>query len=79
MCRGKIVTLWGDSDHPLTDNAGSVRQPLQRPGYDGTMRAAKMLSGIAAEVRWCRWSDSGFDPALPSGYDVRDWLVKGGG
>ena len=69
LCRGKVVTLMYDSDHPREHNG-----IVSRAGYDGMRRVAKLLSGVATEVKWLKWSDDGYDPSLPSGYDVRDAL-----
>jgi len=75
MCRGKDVTIWFDSDHPIVDSAtNEPRRPWVRPGFDATFRNAKKLSGIAKSVRWLRWGKEGFDPEKKNGYDVRDHL-----
>lgn len=75
MCRGKVVTLMYDSDHPREHIKGRV----SRAGYDAMVRVAKRLSGIAASVRWLKWGPDGYDPTLPSGFDVRDMLTQGDG
>ena len=69
MCRGKHVTLWYDSDHPRNHGARQFRA-----GYDGMVRVAKKLTGLALSVRWIRWGPDGYDPTKPSGWDVRDHL-----
>ncbi len=70
MLRGKHVTLMYDSDHPVASALAQGRTVT--PGYDGMVRVAKRLSGIAGSVRWLRWGPDGFDPTRPSGWDVRD-------
>lgn len=70
FCRGKNIALLYDSDHPRELIAGRI----QRDGYDGMVRAAKRLSGVAASVRWLQWGPDGYDPDRPSGWDVRDQL-----
>ena len=70
FCRGKNVTLMYDSDHPKEYTPGHT----SRAGYDGMRRVAKRLSGAAASVRYVSWGPEGFDPAKPSGWDVRDHL-----
>jgi ribosomal protein L37AE/L43A len=72
MCRGKNVTLWFDNDHPVP--AALAQGRTVRPGLDGMCRVAKRLSGIAASVRFIRWGVDGYDPAKPTGWDVRDHL-----
>ena len=68
---------WSKIDHDKCPNCGG---PLTGPevspsGYDGMRRAAKLLSGVASEVKWLKWSDDGYDSGKPSGYDVRDLLT----
>lgn len=75
LCRGKHVTLWYDSDHPIPE--ALKRGQVVRPGLDGMCRVARRLSGIAASVRFVRWGPEGYDAARPSGWDVRDHLVAG--
>lgn len=74
FCRGKCVTLLYDSDHPREYVPGRTL----RAGYDGMVRVAKRLSGIAASVRWLRWGAEGYDSTRPSGWDVRDHLTRTG-
>lgn len=69
MCRGKHVTIFFDSDHPRRQE---VRSYIA--GYDGVVRIAKRLNGIARSVSWLRWGREGYDPDRKSGYDVRDAL-----
>ena len=60
LCRGKHVTLWFDSDHPRVVGGRSLRA-----GYDGMVRVAKRLAGIAASVRWLRWGPEGTATGKP--------------
>lgn len=71
-CRGKHVTLFFDSDQPKEHTPGKA----SRAGYDGIVRVAKRLSGVAASVRWLKWGPDGYDPGRPSGWDVRDHLTS---
>lgn len=75
LCRGKHVTLWFDSDHPVKEALNQGR--TVRPGLDGMCRVAKRLSGVAASVRFIRWGKEGYDPDRPTGWDVRDSLAQG--
>lgn len=73
---GKRVVLMYDSDHPKKDKAGRVIPPA---GLQGMQHAAKVLSSVdepPAEIRYLKWGKDGYDPSLPSGYDVRDKLTK---
>jgi hypothetical protein len=72
LCRGKDVTLMFDSDHPRGQPGGR----RSRAGYDGMTRVARRLSGVAQSVRYVRWGEDGYDPARPSGWDVRDFLTE---
>jgi len=72
LCRNKHITLMFDSDHPKEYVPGRT----SRAGYDGMARVARRLSGIATSVRYINWGPDGYDPGLPSGYDVRDFLGK---
>lgn len=70
---GKVVTLCFDSDHPREAPVGSGR--MAQAGFDGMRRIAERLAGVASEVKVLLWGESGFDPHLKSGFDVRDWLT----
>lgn len=73
LCRGKIVVLLYDSDHPRT-----VARKSYRAGWDGMRRVSHQISGIAAAVRIIRWGPEGYDPNRPDGWDMRDALSEGG-
>lgn len=70
FCRGKTVVLLFDNDHPREHVPGH----WSRAGYDGMVRIARRLSGVASNVRWLRWGPDGYNPNKPSGWDVRDEL-----
>lgn len=74
MCRNKNVVLLYDSDHPRREGKGREL----KAGYDGMARVAKRLSGIAASVKYIKWGKDGYDPSVPSGWDVRDVLTSSG-
>ena len=68
---GKEVYLVYDSDYPRKDQGPA--------GYGGMKRVAKLLLGAREgpkRVKYISWGKGGFDPLLPSGYDVRDALSK---
>ena len=78
---GKRVTLWFDSDHPVKQKTGRMKD-------GGGLAASKRVAGMLAELRgdarpesvsWCRWGPDGFDPDQNSGWDVRDGLTHAGG
>lgn len=75
LCRGKAVTLFYDNDHPREHPEGSGNFTMA--GHDGAKRVAGLIGAVAASVTWLQWGGGGFDGTLPSGFDVRDWLVKG--
>jgi hypothetical protein len=73
---GKVVHLLYDSDHPrINEKTG---KPVAPAGLTGLQRVAKILSEASeppAEIHYLQWGANGYDPSLPSGYDVRDWLA----
>lgn len=75
---GKDVVLLFDNDHPVGHN-GTSRAGA---GYAGMWRTAGILGGAVERpetIHYLHWGDDGYDPSLPSGYDVRDWLTQGDG
>jgi hypothetical protein len=75
LLAGKTVVLLFDNDHPR-EHQGRVT----KAGLDGMERVARLLASQEAppkEIRYIRWGADGYDPELPSGYDVRDWLTQG--
>jgi hypothetical protein len=75
LCRGKVVTFHYDNDHPKEHPEGSG--VFTAAGRDGVKRCCGLVAKAAREVHWLQWGGGGFDASLPSGFDVRDWLVKG--
>jgi hypothetical protein len=76
---GKCVNLMYDSDHtkkhPTTGNI------IPAAGHTGMKRVAGLLLASReppAELNWLPWGPEGYDPALPSGCDVRDVLRRSG-
>lgn len=73
---GKRVSLLFDSDHPR-EHEGRRIEPS---GFAAVKRAVGVLGGAdecPREVRYLRWGDEGYDPNVPSGYDLRDALRDG--
>lgn len=65
---GKIAYLLYDNDH--------VKKHMKKefiPSVQGMLKAGKALHGEASSVLTLIWGEEGFDPNLPSGYDVRDY------
>jgi energy-coupling factor transporter ATP-binding protein EcfA2 len=80
MFKGKSVVFLYDNDHPKPNKTtGKLMPPV---GFEGVKRHAGHLLGEKeppAQVQYLRWGNgnedfAGFDPALPSGYDIRDAL-----
>lgn len=70
---GKTVVIIADNDHSRTFQ-GRVVEPA---GYSAIKRAVKLFSTAEEpphHIQYLKWGVEGFDPALPSGYDVRDHL-----
>lgn len=76
---GKSVTLLFDNDHPRKNPAtGDMNEPA---GFAGVKRCCRVMAAMAegpSSVSWLKWGDRGFDPQLPDGHDVRDFLSTGG-
>jgi len=72
---GKIVNLFGDNDHPrVHPQTGEVSTPA---GYLGSKRTAEILGASKtppAQINFVDWGVEGYDPNLPSGMDVRDFI-----
>jgi hypothetical protein len=70
----KDASIFFDSDHPKEDGKeGGLA------GWKGTQRTARILTekGRPRSVFYLHWGPEGYDPSLPSGYDVRDALKEG--
>lgn len=73
---GRRVSLLFDSDHPR-EHEGRTIEPS---GFAAMKRAVGVLGAAEEcprEVRYLRWGDHGYDPDVPSGYDLRDALRDG--
>lgn len=74
---GKNVSLMYDSDHPRQHpKTGSMLAPA---GYVGMRRVARILTAAEeppASVNYLCWGTEGYDPDLPSGYDVKNHLNR---
>ncbi len=73
----KEVVLCYDSDQP------KVHKPTGRVitavGYEAMKRVTQTMAASEyppKEVGYIKWGENGYDPTLPSGYDVRDHLSK---
>ncbi len=72
---GKRVVFCYDSDHPKKNPKTGASIPP--PGREGAKRAAGILATAAeppASLEWLKWASEGFNPDLPSGYDLSDAL-----
>ena len=73
---GKDVCLMFDSDHPRPKTKNGKEQP--GAGFAGTKRIVGILTskGIPlSSLYYLKWGNDGFDPELPSGYDLRDAIT----
>lgn len=74
---GKRVVLLFDNDHPHGNNGKTT----DGAGYAGMRRTAQLMSKSAEppeSIHYLVWGPNGYNPELPSGYDVRDLLTSGG-
>jgi hypothetical protein len=73
----KDVRLLFDSDHPTINPL--TKRSVPPAGFEGMKRVARLLATAEhppASISYLHWGSEGFDPALPSGYDVRDALTS---
>jgi hypothetical protein len=73
---GKVVNICFDNDHPRRHPKSGKRLPSV--GFSGVQRTARILRNAKkppAEINYLRWGDNGYTEELPSGYDVRDFLL----
>ena len=71
------VVLMYDSDHPREFPEGSGK--FTAAGRDNMKNVAQALARAEeppSKIEWLEWGPEGFDPALKSGWDVRDYLMK---
>jgi hypothetical protein len=70
--KDKHTHLMYDSDHVKKNTKTGADIPPA--GWLGMKMATARLSNAADEISYLDWGPEGFDPAQPSGYDVRDSL-----
>lgn len=74
---GKHVYLMYDNDHEKTNpKTGNKTAPA---AYEAMRRVAGILGATKkppAQISYLHWGDLGFNPGLPTGYDVRDLLTN---
>ena len=75
----QTVILMAQNDHPhKNEKTGKDSPPAS---YSGMERIAKMVLSsktVPTEMRLLSWGKDGYNPDLPSGYDVRDLLTSSG-
>ena len=80
LLSGKEVIIMMDNDHPkVNEQTGKEMEPV---GLKGTKRVVKILSSDSnppSEIKYLNCGPAGFDPNLPSGTDIRDFLNDGKG
>lgn len=72
---GKDVKILFDNDHPRVNKQSG--KEVEGAGISGVRRVTAILSSSSkppAEVQYLCWGENGFDPDLPSGTDIRDYL-----
>lgn len=72
----KEVTIIYDNDHPKKHPTTGTM--IEGASYSGIKRVVNSLAhsgdGIPSSVHYLQWGVDGFNPDLPSGYDLRDFL-----
>jgi hypothetical protein len=73
---GKVVNLMFDNDHERTNKkTGALIAPGALNGMKTVTRILSEASEPPESIHYLKWSEQGWDPDLPSGYDVRDFLT----
>lgn len=75
LFKGKTATFLYDNDHPGKNKASG--EPLIPAGFAGMKRDTAKIASVAHEVQYLKWGEEGYDPKLPSGYDLSDALLEG--
>lgn len=70
LFQGKNVFIPGDNDHPKVNKVTKAEIPPA--GWNGSLRSANMLAGVADSVHVLKWGEQGYDLTLDDGFDVRD-------
>lgn len=81
-CRGKPYSTVEHAACPRCGGRETAGKAVVAGLERGLMPAVAILGALPAadqpsEVHHLHWGDAGYDPELPSGYDVRDLLTKG--
>ena len=73
---GKVVNLMFDNDHERTNKkTGALIAPGALNGMKTVTRILSEASEPPESIHYLKWHEQGWDPDLPSGYDVRDFLT----
>lgn len=73
LFQDKKVILCFDNDHPRKHP--TTGEDVAPAAWSATLRAKELLEDVASELSYVRWGEEGFDPALPSGFDLRDAIA----
>lgn len=79
VLEGSTVVLMFDNDHPIKD--AKTGRTISPAGFQGIMRTARICQAAdmpPESIRCLVWGNAneGYDPELPSGFDVRDFLTQ---
>jgi hypothetical protein len=81
LLAGKKVVLLFDNDHHRVNK--QTGKQILGAGYQATRKVSASLAGLTppaapSQIAHLAWGEEGYDPALPSGYDLRDWIPNFG-
>ncbi len=71
----KKVYIVYDNDHPRKHP--KTKKEIPPAAYSGAERVSGILSKKPAEINFLKWGAKGYDPDLPDGTDIRDYLNAG--
>ena len=69
--KSKNVKIYFDNDHPKRNKKTGITTRLTWMALE---KIIKELSSVSSSIEILRWGKDGYDPELPDGYDVRDFL-----
>lgn len=72
---GKRLIMLFDSDHPR-EHQGKVFEPVGHAGMKRIAQSMVRAEDQPREVYHASWGEKGYDPTLPSGWDLRDQLTQ---
>lgn len=71
---GKYVTVIFDNDHPKTNEKTGQTNQAGWKGLESVVNKLSSSNKPPKKLKICQWGPDGFNPTLPDGCDIRDYL-----